>query len=74
MMILTMICGRIRHLISCPLAICGFVAAFYAAPLAGQSTKVQRDWNKNPAVVQVDTDQDLFVVGDPHADYGVFPP
>jgi hypothetical protein len=66
---LTMIWQRIRALVSGPLAICGSLGILYAAPLAGQAAKVQRDWSKNPAVVQVDTDQDLFVVGDPHADY-----
>jgi hypothetical protein len=65
----TMTWKRIRGLISGPLAICGFLGILYATPLAGQAAKVQRDWSKNPAVIQVDTDQDLFVVGDPHADY-----
>ena len=28
-----------------------------------------RDWTKHPAVVQMDTTEDIFAVGDPHADY-----
>lgn len=31
--------------------------------------KVERDWVKHPAVVEVDTDEDMFVVGDVHSDY-----
>ncbi len=31
--------------------------------------KVERDWAKYPAIVQVDTREDIFVVGDVHGDY-----
>jgi hypothetical protein len=27
-----------------------------------------RDWTKNPAVVQFDTPEDIFAIGDPHGD------
>jgi len=27
-----------------------------------------RDWTKNPAVVQLDTPEDIFAIGDPHGD------
>src|SRR5258706_13236319 len=62
---LTMFWRIMRRLVSGALAICGLLGTL----LAGQGTKVQRDWSKNPAVIQVDPDQDLYVVGDPHADY-----
>ncbi|MBZ5635194.1 MAG: metallophosphoesterase [Acidobacteriia bacterium] len=35
--------------------------------LAG--SKVVRDWAKYPAVVQIDTGEDIFAIGDVHADY-----
>src|SRR4051794_35057646 len=28
-----------------------------------------RDWQKHPAVVEVDTPHDVYAVGDPHGDY-----
>ena len=33
------------------------------------ATKAKRDWAKHPAVVEVDTTEDIYAVGDPHADY-----
>jgi len=39
------------------------------AILLGQAPPVQRDWTQHPAIAQVDTPQDIYVVGDPHADY-----
>jgi hypothetical protein len=30
---------------------------------------LHRDWAQHPAIVEVDTDQDVFGVGDPHADF-----
>jgi hypothetical protein len=41
-----------------------------AAILLGQAPPTQRDWTQHPAIVQVDTQQDIYAVGDPHADYG----
>ena len=32
------------------------------------ATKATRDWTKHPAVVQVDTTEDVFAIGDAHAD------
>ena len=42
-----------------------------SAPPLGAKAKVifHRDWSASPAVVQVDTDEDIFAIGDPHADY-----
>jgi hypothetical protein len=47
-------------------AIFVLIAAFSA------QCKLQRDWTKYPAIVQVDTSQDVYAVGDPHADYDRF--
>lgn len=35
---------------------------------AAQGGPIHRDWSRHPAVVQIDTAQDIFVVGDPHGD------
>jgi hypothetical protein len=51
------------------LAICGLLGLLAVTPAAVQADRIHRDWTKYPAVLQVDTDQDVFVVGDPHADY-----
>ena len=40
--------------------VCGIVAN-------GAATAT-RDWTKNPAVVQFDTPEDIFAIGDPHGD------
>jgi hypothetical protein len=39
----------------------------YFAAFAGPA--IDRDWIKNPAVVQVDTGADIFAIGDAHSDY-----
>ena len=31
--------------------------------------RATRDWTKHPAVIEVDTTEDIYAVGDPHADY-----
>ncbi len=31
--------------------------------------KIARDWTKYPAIVQIDTDEDVFAIGDVHGDY-----
>lgn len=51
------------------LAICGLLGVLDVTLAAGQAKPINRDWAKHPAVIQVDTDQDVYVVGDPHADY-----
>src|SRR5262245_27963648 len=45
----------------CVLALCGFTGAAEAA-------KVNRDWKAHPVVVEVDTSEDIFAIGDPHGD------
>lgn len=46
------------------------VALFACALLdAGNSPAVERDWTRYPAVVEVDTSQDVFAIGDIHGDY-----
>lgn len=44
-------------------------AAAPAVQSPASSVRFQRDWTKAPAVVQVGTDEDVYAVGDPHADY-----
>jgi hypothetical protein len=39
-----------------------------AGSLVGGAPKARRDWSKYPAVVQIDTNQDVYAVGDSHAD------
>jgi len=31
--------------------------------------KIRRDWKKHPAIVQIDTSEDIFAIGDVHGDY-----
>lgn len=35
---------------------------------AAVQAKPHRDWKRFPAIVQIDSDEDLCVIGDPHAD------
>ena len=37
--------------------------------IAPAESKVARDWSKYPAIVQIDTDEDIFAIGDVHGDY-----
>ena len=37
--------------------------------IASAGPAVDRDWLRNPAVVQVDTSSDIFAIGDAHSDY-----
>lgn len=34
-----------------------------------QSQKINRDWSKYPAIVELDTENEIFVIGDIHGDY-----
>ena len=45
---------------------CG-VALFLSAG-AGAGVAASRDWKAHPAVVEVDTSEDIFAIGDPHGD------
>jgi hypothetical protein len=36
---------------------------------AAQQAPAGRDWKKYPAIVEIDTTQEIYAVGDPHADY-----
>jgi hypothetical protein len=36
---------------------------------AGQPGRVPRDWQRSPAVLQIDTTADIYAVGDVHGDY-----
>ncbi|MBC7476056.1 MAG: hypothetical protein H7263_17370, partial [Candidatus Sericytochromatia bacterium] len=37
--------------------------------LNNNSRENERDWSKNPAIVNVSTSQDIFAMGDVHGDY-----
>lgn len=54
----------LRDVFLATLICCG--AAVSQEPAA----KFQRDWVSAPAIVQIQTSEDVYVVGDPHADYG----
>jgi hypothetical protein len=43
-----------------------FVADFFVASVG---FAVDRDWVKNPAIVQLDTSAEIFAIGDVHSDY-----
>ena len=45
----------------------GSQAAFAQTGVADR--KIARDWAKYPAIVQVDTGEDIFAIGDVHGDY-----
>ena len=45
----------------------GSQAAF--AQTAAAQNKIVRDWAKYPAIVQIDTNEDIFAIGDVHGDY-----
>ena len=40
-----------------------------AGTMAFAQRRVHRDWSKFPAVVEIDTTEDVFAIGDIHADY-----
>lgn len=50
------------------MAIVVLIWALLAAPAAA----LERDWAKHPALVEIETAEDIYVVGDPHGDYGRF--
>ena len=39
------------------------------AQTAAAQNKIARDWAKYPAIVQIDTGEDIFAIGDVHGDY-----
>ena len=40
--------------------------------IASGGDRPSRDWKQHPTVVEVETDADIYAVGDPHADYDRF--
>jgi hypothetical protein len=48
-------------------ALGGALALSVCVGVAG-SAAASRDWAKNPAIVQLDTTEDIFAIGDPHGD------
>src|SRR5215510_16409103 len=52
------------------LAVLLTASLFATAFGAGRSDpQVQRDWSRFPAVVEIDTDADVYALSDAHADY-----
>lgn len=51
------------------LAVAAFLLALLLPRAAGQDKQAVRDWKKYPAVVEVDTPEDIYAVGDAHGDY-----
>ena len=48
----------------------GLALALCLGPLSALAeSKVTRDWTKYPAIVQIDTSEDIFAIGDVHGDY-----
>jgi hypothetical protein len=45
------------------------VVALWLLPLSSSAQEAKRDWKKCPAVVDVDTEHDLYAIGDVHGDY-----
>jgi hypothetical protein len=66
--------GRImRRRLTLRFVVVVFVFAVFYLGVVGAcvaATKATRDWTKHPAVVEVDTKEDVFAVGDAHADPG----
>ena len=46
----------------------GCVLALSICGNAADGVAATRDWNANPAVVEVDTSEDIFAIGDSHGD------
>lgn len=49
-------------------AICLTLAFTVCSSAANSAATASRDWKRNPAIVQLDTPEDIFAVGDPHGD------
>jgi hypothetical protein len=49
-------------------AVFGCALALSIGGNAAQGVAATRDWNANPAVVEVDTSEDIFAIGDSHGD------
>ena len=46
------------------------VSALLLCACTASAQKIARDWTKHPAIVQIDTSEDIFAIGDVHGDYG----
>src|SRR5262245_30783321 len=47
---------------------CGCALALVICGGAAEAAKVKRDWKTHPVVVEVDTSEDIFAIGDAHGD------
>ena len=52
---------------------CAFIAMTFATiaviPDRAAASPAGRDWEKNPTIVEMDTTEDVFAIGDVHGDY-----
>ena len=46
----------------------GIALALCVCGNAGDGAAATRDWTQHPAIIQLDTSEDVFAIGDPHAD------
>ncbi|HYV36706.1 MAG TPA: metallophosphoesterase [Gemmataceae bacterium] len=58
-----------RLLRICVTALACLFVAFVTPPARAQDPSAKRDWQKQPAIVEIDTTHDIYAVGDPHGDY-----
>lgn len=59
---------NVRRAITFRALVATLLSAFVLGAL-GQEPKVERDWVEHPAIVQIDTHEDIYVMGDVHGDY-----
>src|SRR6185295_18447709 len=62
--------SRLRYIVGFMLAAAVGGAGVGAQDAGRDAAKPSRDWGKHPAVVQLDTSEDVFAVGDAHGDPG----
>ncbi len=51
-----------------PLRSLGWALTLSACAGIADGAAASRDWTKNPAIIQLDTSEDVFAIGDPHGD------
>src|SRR5215471_1427462 len=53
---------------SLKVALTAMCCALALGGTAAESAAATRDWNANPAIIQLDTTEDVFAIGDAHGD------
>src|SRR5262245_20517203 len=60
---------RARHMsLNIGLRPAGIALALCICDSAAASAAATRDWTQHPAIIQLDTSEDVFAIGDPHGD------